>query len=120
MALISEAANDPMLGITAEMDGEIAAYGGVRTVHGRHFAFFNLVVESARKPFLLHRTVRDALAAALRSGVSPIYTPCDTSKYRAEAWLKRLGFRPVQDEERDEVIRAIEDITHNAIWIREA
>jgi N-acetylglutamate synthase-like GNAT family acetyltransferase len=111
--------DEPIIGLTAEIDGEVAAYGGIRQVHGTAWAYFAVVNEEARSPFFLHRTMVIALSAAASAGISPIYTFADTSKPRAEAWLKRLGFRPLQEHEKDPVIKATEASVNHAPWILE-
>lgn len=110
---------DPIIGITAEMDGRVVAYGGLRRVFSRSWAFFKIEDEVARQPFVIHRTVKSAIQAALHSGVSSIYTFADTSQPNAEVWLIRLGFRPLEDHERDENITAIEEATGLRAWVRE-
>ena len=108
---------DPIIGLTLIKDDEVAAYGGLRRVFGKNWAFFNIEDESVRKGMLIHRTVFNAIQAITHSGDLPIFTFADTSQPRAEAWLIRLGFRPLRDHERDEAIRATEEATGLKAWI---
>jgi hypothetical protein len=120
--IVSEllADGDPLIGITAESGGRIVAYGGLREVHGRNWAFFRVIDESARKPAFLHRTAIAALAAFRAAGIGEVLTFCDRSQYRAEEWLLRLGFKPMRDEEKDLVIRTTETQVGHATWVLEA
>lgn len=110
---------DPIVGVTVEDNGNVVAYGGVRLISGHHWVFFNLEDEVARRPVLLHRTTTAAILALGRAGVGPIFTFCDKSKPRAEAWLQRLGFRPLRDDEKSAVVLAAEKQVNHESWIWE-
>lgn len=111
---------DPIIGLTAEIDGRVAAYGGLRLIAGHHFAFFDVTDEAARRPFLLHRTTMAAILSLGRAGIGPVYTFCDESKPNAAAWLRRLGFRPLQQHEKSAVMIAAEEQNGHGAWILEA
>lgn len=108
---------DPIAGLTVEIGGDVAAYGGVRLIHGQSWAFFNLTDEGARNPFLLHRTTVAGILALGRAGIHTIHTFADTSKPRAEAWLLRLGFRRMREDEKDEAVKAAERQTGHEAWV---
>jgi len=108
---------DPIAGVTVEQDGAVVAYGGVRLIAGKSWAFLNLTDEGARKPFLLHRMTVASILALGRAGVETIHTFADVSKPRAEEWLLRLGFRKMQHHEKDETILAAEAQTGHQAWV---
>lgn len=111
--------DESIIGLTVEIGGAVAAYAGIRQVLGHNWAFFKLLDERARRPALMHRTTLAVLDAAERCGVTPVFTFCDESASpRAEAWLQRLGFRPLADHEKDADIRATEEIVGHDTWIR--
>lgn len=109
--------DEAIIGITAELNGEVAGYAGIRDVLGKNWAFFRVIDERLRVPALLHRTTLSVLRAAAEVGISPIFTFCDSSQPNAEAWLKRLGFELLDDNEKDEPVRAAEGITGYDSWV---
>jgi N-acetylglutamate synthase-like GNAT family acetyltransferase len=112
----------PVLCLTAEIDGKIAAYGGLQLYGSRHWVAFHLADERLRRPMWLHRIVARGLAAVVRSGISPIYALCDEGKPRSRAWLAALGFRPLREDEKDQDITMLERIEGHAVphsaWVR--
>lgn len=96
-------------GITGRVDGQIVAYGGIHHYSdGRHWGFLSVFDERYRSPVLLHRIAVGILNTAKSVGIS-VYVMCDTAAHpRAEAWLRRLGFRDLEPSEWDEGIGMLE------------
>ena len=115
----SDLKGDQVLGMTAEIEGKFAACGGVRQVLGHNWVFFRVRDERALQPVFLHRTIKAALAALDDAGMRPLLAFCDHSRPRAEAWLLRLGFRPLLDDEKDWNIRVTEGSIGKNSWILE-
>lgn len=97
-------------GITILIEGEVAAFGGIFRYDGRRVAFFNLFDERAARPAVLHRLVKRGLIEAA-SDDGQIVSFVDDQMPRAEVWHKRLGFRPMRDDEKDWVITGAEERT---------
>ena len=111
---------DALIGISAEIDGALAGYAGIRDVLGRGWVFFSILDERLRRPALIHRTTLQVLRSAAEAGINPVYAFCDDKQSRAEVWLKRLGFRLMRDGEKDPAIMATEEVTKQMAWIRKA
>jgi N-acetylglutamate synthase-like GNAT family acetyltransferase len=85
---------------------------------GSRWWTFAEITPSARRPIVLHRLVMSGLAAADRAGIESVYGYCDATYPRAQAWIERMGFRPVQDNERDRELRLVEAFVQSPAWIR--
>lgn len=114
-----EIRGDQIIGLTACIGDQVAGYAGIRDVHGRAWAFYCILDDRARRPFLVHRTTMAVLTIAARAGIGPVYAFCDDALPRAEAWLKRLGFRLMTDNEKDQQIRMTEAAVNKLAWVRE-
>lgn len=115
----------PVMCLTAEVDGNVAAYGGLQLFNGRYWVAFHLADERLRRPMWLHRVMVKGLAAAQRCGISPVYALCDEAVPRSRAWLSALGFRELAAAEKDDEIVMLEVTTRNTAgtaphtaWIR--
>jgi hypothetical protein len=98
-----------VMGVTAETeDGRIAGYGGIfRYADRRHWGFFNVFDERYRTPMNVHRITRDIVRIAVDAGIR-IHVICNMGHPRADAWMRALGFRPMEDAEKDDGIRELE------------
>jgi hypothetical protein len=90
------------------------AFGVIADVDGALWAFVNILDEAARRPVMLHRRVLLALAAVDQ----PVFTLLDARKPRAQAWLERLGFRPLPDTDKTHEILITEQQLGVSIWRR--
>jgi hypothetical protein len=75
----------------------VAGMGGVIETEPGVWVGFLEVPDGERKPSL-YRHVIDMLNAAKASGATEIRTWCDDSIPRAEAMMRRLGFKPTDEE----------------------
>jgi hypothetical protein len=108
---------DQMCGLSALVNGELSAYGGIRLVGTKHFAFFN-TVNKVSAPIQFHRLVKAGLDAAVQGGLFPIYSACQEADFKsARRWHKMLGFREVALEEKDDELRKIESFLGMSIWM---
>lgn len=110
-------ARDRMYGQTITLDGVPVAVGGLVMIGSRWWTFAE-ITPPARRPMMLHRLVMAGLAAADRAGIARIYGYCDASYPRAQAWIERMGFRPVTDAERDRELRLVEAFVRSPAWCR--
>jgi hypothetical protein len=96
-------------GVTAvDENGCIVAFGGVfKYYDGRHWGFFNIFDESYRTGLVIHRVAVGILGIMTRAGIR-VHAICNLGHPRGEAWVAKLGFRPLRPEERDEDICDIE------------
>ena len=108
----------PITGLTAEIDGQIAGYAGVHKFGAHHWVFFDVFDDRVRRPFFLHRLVRDVLDGYAASGIGPIYSICDCTVPSARRWHGALGFREVVDAERDDEIRLCEEVNKRGAWVK--
>lgn len=84
---------DP-LGLTLEVDGDIAVLGGVFWKAGRCWAFCSIYDDKARHALILHRRAKLFLRAMSEAGEPAIYTLCDEWVDKARRWMEKLGFEP--------------------------
>ena len=101
--------------ITALIDDRIIGMGGVAfPPHGPAIAFVQLapsstedgegehggasIPEARRYPVAFHRAGLMAMEMIRASGVSPVVATADAGSDAAVRWLKRLGFRPAEDQ----------------------
>jgi hypothetical protein len=78
-------------GFCAIRDGEVIAFGNVwLDPEGR--AWFGTDRASEVPPLMLHRAIRDFLAALQQEGIPALYALCDERIPAATRWLTRLGF----------------------------
>lgn len=110
----------PCAGLTVmNEDGGVVGYGGVSVLLKRRWAFLTIRDEQLRgKPFLLHRLIVKGLALAQGDG-GAIFVLLDETKPGARAWLQRLGFRELGDDEKMDDIRLAESMLGQRAWIRE-
>ena len=102
------AGDNQVCGLSAIIDGKLSAYGGIRLVGTKHFAFFN-VFNGASAPVRFHRLVKAGLDTAVRNGLFPIYSACQEADFRmARRWHRLIGFREVTDVEKDDELRRLE------------
>jgi hypothetical protein len=97
--------------------GEVLAYAGIMTWQGLHFAFFHRE-KGVNHPQMFFRLTKAGLDRCEEMGLSPILVLADTDYSTAERWLSILKFRPLRDDERDEVTQVMEDCTQRKIWVR--
>jgi RimJ/RimL family protein N-acetyltransferase len=88
---------DDWLALLYEEHGRIIAIGGIRrNEHGAACGFVDR--RGPISSFTLHRGAKRLLRALKQVGEPAVYALCDDSNTRAAAWLRRLGFKPVNDE----------------------
>ena len=107
-----------MHGLTLSAAGVPVAVGGLVMIGSRWWTFAE-ITEPARRPMMLHRLVLGGLDAADRCGIDRIYGYCDVAYPRAERWIRSMGFRPVDDGERDRELRLVEGFVKAPAWVRE-
>lgn len=124
MAFCGVAPTYPVMCLTAELDGKVAAYGGLQFFGGRHVVCFDIADERLRRPMWLHRVMLRGLEAAVRCGITPIYAMCNEAVPRSRAWLTALGFRELTEAEKDDAIRMLETCQQTPVphttWVRHA
>lgn len=82
---------------TIEIDGVVAGVGGVGHLpDGAMVAFGHFTDELRKKPLALHKAALGVLREARARSAGPIVAKADPGIPRAEAWLDRLGFKPMQ------------------------
>lgn len=86
-----------MRGISIVVDGEVIGVGGVSMSIGGPVAFMNIRKEAKHFPVLIMKA-----SATLRREVftlyrCPIYAFRDTSMESSDRFLRRIGFRPVEE-----------------------
>ncbi len=97
-------------------DGRVKALGGLTVIGGKFWAFYH------REPDfgcggILHRMVRNALHDAAAHGIAPVFVLRDSRYGTSERWLTLLGFRPVAEQERDEVLAMMEHESGLQAWV---
>lgn len=113
------AETEEFTGLSALIDGRLAAYGGIRRVGTKHFAFFNIAA-GVSAPIRFHRLVTAGLAAAERAGLMPVYSACEERTFAsAGRWHRLLGFRELAEAEIDAELQAIEQQLGLKIWVFE-
>lgn len=108
----------PFAGLTIDIDGAVSGYVGVHRFGVHDWVYMNVFDERLRRPFFLHRLVRDALDSCDKLGFGPIYSICDTKEASARRWHGALGFREIEDAERDAEIRICEEHNNQGAWVR--
>jgi hypothetical protein len=97
----------PVVGMTAEVEGRIVGYGGVfQYGDGRHWGFFSVFDERYRRPVVIHRFASGILRVMQDAGIA-VHALCDLGHPRADLWLRRLGFRLLEESERDDDVRSL-------------
>jgi hypothetical protein len=105
----------PFIGLTAVADGKIVGYAGVQRFGVHHWVFFNAFDDAVKRPFWLHRLVKDVLKACDAAGIGPLYSLVEAG---GERWNGVLGFRPITEEMRDDEIAFCERSNNQRAWIR--
>ena len=84
------------LGVAHRQDDDIVGFGGVFwTDDGQAMGFFDRKVPVSA--FIIHRVARRVLRALKQAGEPAVYVVCDRQFAKAEQWLNRLGFSPMND-----------------------
>jgi RimJ/RimL family protein N-acetyltransferase len=83
--------------ITALLDGEVVGVGGVVfRPRGEIWASCVISEKGRRYPVAVHRAGLMAIAMFRRQGFRRVYAAAEPGNAKADAWLDRLGFRPMQ------------------------
>jgi hypothetical protein len=99
---------DVIAGLTCEgEDGKVWGFAGVMRVCGLPIVFFNILDERARKPVLVHRSIKQGAEMAGRQ-LGVIYAVRDKSETTSERWLTKLGFAKMPADEKTGSMRTIE------------
>jgi N-acetylglutamate synthase-like GNAT family acetyltransferase len=86
-----------ILALTAELDGKVVGIGGFRfTPDGVVAAFVHMTDEARGFPVAIHRAGLTMMRRARALGIRRIVALAEDGAARNEAWLARLGFRPVE------------------------
>lgn len=114
-------AGTPSVGLTALIDGELAGYGGITLMGGRHWGFFHLGGEGGKylrggAKVWVHRMTLQLLASV--QSVGEIWAVCDEVYPNAARWMERLGFRQVPDSEKPADVLAYEEALGCKAWLR--
>lgn len=108
----------PFTGLTATIDGKVAGVMGVHRFGIHNWVYFNVFDARLRQPFFLHRLALNGLDSCDKLGFGPIYSICDHTEPNARRWHGALGFREIEDTERDEEVRICEAHNKRGAWIR--
>jgi hypothetical protein len=116
-AILGGVLQEAAYGLTVLSGGAVKALGGFTVIGGKFWAFYH------REPGfdcgrVLHRMVRDALRDAAAHGIAPVYVLRDSKYETSRRWLDLLGFQPVQEQDRDEVLTMMERESGLTIWVR--
>lgn len=107
---------DVIAGLTCEGDdGKVWGFAGIMRFLGLPIVFFNIVDERARKPVLVHRSIKQGVQMAVTNMVT-VYAVRDKSEITSERWLTRLGFEPMDAEEKTGSMRTIERMWDGEFW----
>ena len=108
----------PTVGMTmTDLSGKVLAFAGIMTWGGMHWTFFNRK-EGVHHPVAFYRLTLNGMERCEKLGFTPIYALADTDFATSERWLTKIGFRPLRDDERDDVIRIMEEHTKRRVWVR--
>ena len=86
----------PPLGLTVEIDGDLAGLGGAVWFAGACWVFFAVYDERMRSAIMVHRRARKFLNILQETGEPLILALCDEWRPRAMEWMRRLGFEPTE------------------------
>lgn len=96
-ALTSEPLPFRIRGLTAVIDDKVVGVAGVGFMpDGVVCGFAQLTDDLRRHRVALHRAALRFLADVRASGIRELVTLADPSIERAEPWLRRLGFEPIE------------------------
>jgi len=105
---------NPIWGGTMEKDGVPVAYAGVNEIAGKHWVYFYIGDPDVRQYGLwIVRLIRDSIKMCERSEITTLYGLCDTSKPNAEAFMAKLGFRPLPALEKSSDVILYERLMSN-------
>ncbi|QGY29764.1 hypothetical protein CUN67_12830 [Pantoea cypripedii] len=91
-----------MRAVILEVDGLPTALGGVMKQNGNNVAFMDMKPEAQSVPFSLWKGSVKALKEIISQSGTPVYARVSDELPTAPAFLKRLGFVPV--DEKNEVM----------------
>lgn len=91
-----------MRAIILEVDGEPVAIGGVMKKNGNSVAFMDMKTDAHAVPFSLWKGSVKALREIISQSRVPVYARVSDELPTAPAFLKRLGFVPI--DEKNEVM----------------
>lgn len=112
------------VGLSAVLDDEVVAYGGLYRTVGRDWGFFHIGKTDggerlrAGAPRMLYRLAREALARFDAMGVREIVAMCDPHVARSQCFLEALGFVPMAEADKCDDIRAAEAEHDSKTWVR--
>lgn len=98
LSFYSRPSDATVVGYVGEIDGEIIGIGGLALSAGRAMAFFDGKQDMAEFKVTLHKTALRVLDDARALGFRRVYAARSEKYPRAERWLTRLGFQPVDGE----------------------
>lgn len=85
--------------IAGEVDGRVIGVGGLVFRPDGVWASILLTEEARRYKLAMHRAARMTLAMAERAGIRTLYAAAEPGRPGADAWLERLGFKRLGDEQ---------------------
>lgn len=89
-----------MRAVILEADGIAAAIGGMMRRDGNHVAFMDMKEISSDIPFSLWKGVIKAMREIISTSNSPVYARVSDTLSTAPSFLKRLGFVPIENNEK--------------------
>lgn len=89
-----------MRAVILEADGVAAAIGGMMRRGGIHVAFMDMKDIATDIPFSLWKGAIKAMNEIISTSKSPVYARVSDSLLTAPSFLKRLGFVPIENNEK--------------------